>query len=175
MAFSTYDDILRDQAKRKNARKALMALAPPIDLESLAEYQKRFKELEAERYDACWLVDWHIDVLRKAVELALGAERMDELQMLVGEAAGIVPLDVKLREKAAEVEAREAARTGDVPGQLKMPLDGEEPQKGKGRGKKGKVKDDGSVAEAAGPCSTSKLEEAEKSDGLKQLEAAAEK
>ncbi|GEM_PF-4922174 len=147
MGINAYNDILKRQAARKAIRKCLAELPTPLitDEDAIKEHAKSIQKLRSAYLDCCSFVDWDIDVLRRAISNIVPRDK--DIENLVGIAQDEVPLDAKLREKLEKAEADDAKKTGDVPGQTKLDF----------KSGKGKVKDDGATAEAAGPVKTGKL------------------
>ena len=137
------NEILKRQANRKAITKTAAGYAsPPItDPEALKDYKSDLGKLQTAYLDACFLVDYDIDVLRKTLEL-IGPEPAF-IEDAISKAAELVPMDATARArleaiKEAEEEA-ERVRKGDVKGQMKL------------------VKDDGSIAEEASAVSHRKI------------------
>lgn len=148
------DEVERRQARRVTAESSIAQMKQPTlmsdDAESTAATKR--KELKKEYKDTLPMLttdfkrlNWALkEVCRKA-----GLNPGEEFDAAVR--ACPIPSDVEraINEKAAR--DAEKAKDKDIPGQIKM----DQPPK-KGRGK---YKDDGSTAEAAGECITKKIDE----------------
>ena len=178
-----FQEIARRQAERKGIAKHMSELPPPavFSPESIAEQAKKCKELHKEYSEACYLVDYDIDRMKKAIELsALNLRELVECEsgepwsneerkkfeaektnLWMAQADKEVPLSARDREqieiqRKREEDAKEAEERKQKKGE------GAENEKGDLPGQtKLKVKDDGFVAEAASECVTYPLEEDE--------------
>jgi hypothetical protein len=180
------DEIARRQATRKRIQKEAQSISPPIftDDEAVKEYSKKLKEKREEFQDACYLIDYDLDLYRRGFEIAVdalcgavaGTEPGKMRNVIFAQAYDEVPLSAHDREKAdfererekkaAEDEEKAKRKAAGVPeeleGQMRIPL------KTKVRG------DDGSCAEAAGECVTRPLEEVEVNEPAEPVNEPAE-
>ena len=149
MQTTILQEIEKRHAKRCEITSRSRKLTPPIltDSEHVKEHGKDIKEMQTEYLNACWLVEYDmrllLHVLRQFVSDAVLAEAFEY-------AKKDVKFDDWLRERLEEIariETEKAEKSEkkdgqpkDLPGQQKL-----------------KVKDDGSTAEAASECTTSKF------------------
>jgi hypothetical protein len=172
-----FDELLKRQHERKDILKRVSELGPPLitDSDAVKEHKKKVNEFQSEYLDATFLVDADIDRLRTALVMSCDGNE----QMALGyfdKAVDKVPLSLRDREQIArmEQEAREKeekemerqhkmlVEAGKAADKLAKLSDQELKRRGEVKGQLKMVKDDGSIAEPAGPVTVTKTEPAKK-------------
>lgn len=142
-----FSEIQKRHGKRCAVIRDSRGLKPPLltDAESVKEHNKIIKDKQAEFINECFLVDQDVQVLIVALNELATPDMVDSAVSKAWDKcfAKMPPQDQEVYHRRIheemEAEAKVAKERGDVPGQTKL------------------FKDDGSVAEPAGPISSRKI------------------